>query len=452
MSFKKLGLSESLLKAVHKQGYGDPTEIQRLAIPAVLAGKDILGCAQTGTGKTAAFALPVIQRLDKSSVRPPRAGRSRKRTGIVHCLRCLVLAPTRELAGQISDSFRTYSRFTRLKQTVIFGGVSPKPQIQRLEKGIDILVATPGRLLDLQEKGHVDLTKVQSLIIDEADQLFDMGFIRDLTKIVKLTPRDRQTLLFSATLPDEVQKQAAQWLRDPVAIQITPQAIPMELINQKVYFVERNQKDQMLVQYLCATPRGRTLVFVRTRRDADRVARNLVKVSLPAVSLHGEKGQGKRRRAITEFKSDQPPILVATDVAARGLDIESVSHVVNYSISEYPEIYIHRIGRTGRAGEKGAAISLCSSDERFHLKRIEQLTGISVPVEKWRFEDFPELPRLETAYRDKRAGGRRKRTVKWERRETGKRGQGNMRGKKRKKKKSQSRGDVIGMKDIRPDS
>ena len=248
MTFEDLGLSDALIKAIKVAGYVTPTEIQLEAIPRILAGKDILGCAQTGTGKTAAFALPTIQRLTKTSLRPPRGGKSKSRRGIVHELRCLVLAPTRELAGQISENFREYAHFTRLRQTVIFGGVSAKPQVQRLQRGVDILIATPGRLLDLHGKGHLDLGQVQTLIIDEADMLFDMGFIRDLERIVKLTPVKRQTLLFSATIPDEVQQQAAKWLRNPHAIDITPEAIPIKLINQKIYFVERDVKDQMLIQ------------------------------------------------------------------------------------------------------------------------------------------------------------------------------------------------------------
>jgi ATP-dependent RNA helicase RhlE len=449
MTFEELGLSDPLIKAVKVAGYDTPTEIQIEAIPRILAGKDILGCAQTGTGKTAAFALPTIQRLLKTSLRPPRGGKNKSRRGIVHELRCLVLAPTRELAGQISENFREYSHFTRLRQTVVFGGVGPKPQIQRLQRGVDILIATPGRLLDLHGKGHLELDQVQTLIIDEADMLFDMGFIRDLERIVKLTPPKRQTLLFSATIPAEVQQQAAQWLRNPHSIEITPEAIPIELINQKIYFIERGVKDQMLIQYLCSTPRGRTMVFVRTRMDADRVGRNLNKVGLTAVSLHGEKAQAKRKRAITDFKSEEPPILVATDVAARGLDISSVSHVINYAVPEFPEIYIHRVGRTGRAGAKGEAITLCSSDERYHLGRIEELVDMKLPTAEWPFEDFPDLPHLEKAYHRKKTGHDPRRKQRWEKRSTGKHANGSSEGRQRKpKKKRKSRGKAITQKDI----
>jgi ATP-dependent RNA helicase RhlE len=333
---------------------------------------------------------------------------------------------------------------------VIFGGVGAKPQIQRLQRGVDILVATPGRLLDLHAKGHVELDQVQTLIIDEADMLFDMGFIKDLERIVRLTPPKRQTLLFSATMPPEVQQQAAKWLRNPYSIEITPEAIPIELINQKIYFIERGVKDQMLIQYLCSTPRGRTMVFVRTRLDADRVGRNLNKVGLTSVSLHGEKAQAKRKRAITEFKSEDPPILVATDVAARGLDISSVSHVINYAVPEFPEIYIHRVGRTGRAGAKGEAITLCSSDERYHLGRIEQLVDMELPTAKWPFEDFPELPHLEKAYHRKKTGHDPRRKQRWEKRSTGKHAEGTSSGRRRKpKKKRKSRGKAITQKDIR---
>jgi ATP-dependent RNA helicase RhlE len=448
MTFEELGLSDALIKAVKVAGYVTPTEIQLEAIPRILAGKDVLGCAQTGTGKTAAFAMPTIQRLNKTSLRPPRGGKNKSRRGIVHELRCLVLAPTRELAGQISENFREYAHFTRLRQTVIFGGVSAKPQVQRLQRGVDILIATPGRLLDLHGKGHLDLGQVQTLIIDEADMLFDMGFIRDLERIVKLTPPKRQTLLFSATIPAEVQQQAAKWLRNPDAIDITPEAIPIKLINQKIYFVERDVKDQMLIQYLCSTPRGRTMVFVRTRMDADRVGRNLTKVGLTAVSLHGEKAQAKRKRAITDFKSDEPPILVATDVAARGLDISSVSHVINYSVPEFPEIYIHRVGRTGRAGAKGEAITLCCSDERYHLGRIEELVDMKLPTAEWPFEDFPDLPHLEKAYHRKKTGHDPRRKDRWEKRATGKHGGHSEDGQRKPKKKRKSRGKAITQKDI----
>lgn len=388
-SFESLGLSPPLLRAIESRGYKTPTPIQTEVIPLVLKGQDVLGCAQTGTGKTAAFALPAIEQMLENSTPGP------------HSLKVLVLSPTRELAIQINECFEAYSRHSNLRQTVIHGGVGANPQIQRLRKGIDIVVATPGRLLDLYGQGHLQLDSLELLVIDEADMMLDMGFIDDVTKIVGFSGNRRQTLLFSATLPDEIRTIAGNWLTSPKTVSVVPDAIPIHLINQSVFFVENINKDLLLIQYLFATPRARTLVFVRTKQDAERVARNLNRAKLEALPLHGNKSHGRRRKAIEAFKSEQAPILVATDVAARGLDIDNVSHVINYSLPEYPEIYIHRVGRTGRAGSRGQAIALCASHERYYLSQIEKLAGISIAVSEWNYDDFGSLLQLERAMQRK---------------------------------------------------
>ncbi len=389
-TFERLGFSCALLRAIERRGYEHPTAIQQEAIPPILNGDDVLGCAQTGTGKTAAFALPTIEKLTSAELTPE------------HQLRVLVLAPTRELAVQINDCFEAYSQHTSVRQTVIHGGVGANPQIQRIRKGMDVVVATPGRLLDLLEQGHLSLQTVELLVVDEADMMLDMGFIDDVTKIINLASNRNQTLLFSATLPPEVQSIADNWLDNPKTITVVPDAIPIHLINQSVFFVENINKDLLLIQYLFATPRARTLVFVRTKKDAERVAGNINRVKLEALPLHGNKSQGRRRKAIAAFRSEQAPILVATDVAARGLDFDNISHVINYALPEYPEYYIHRVGRTGRAGAKGEAISLCASHERYYLKQIETLADISIAVREWNFDDFGSFPQLERASQRRR--------------------------------------------------
>lgn len=440
-SFESFGLSPSILRAVQTRGYQTPTPIQSKVIPLVMKGKDVLGCAQTGTGKTASFALPAIEQLINSTA-----------DGI-HKLRVLVLSPTRELAIQINECFDAYSKHCNVRQTVIHGGVGANPQIQRLRKGMDVVVATPGRLLDLHQQEHIDLSSVELLIIDEADLMLDMGFIDDVSKIVKLVTNRRQTLLFSATLPREIETIAADWLSNPVTANIVPDAIPIHLIQQSVYYVENINKDLLLIQYLFATPRARTLVFVRTKQDAERVARNINRAKLEALPLHGNKSQGRRRKSIEAFKSEQAPILVATDVAARGLDIDNISHVINYALPEYPEIYIHRVGRTGRAGSKGEAISLCASHERYYLEQIEKLADIKINRREWNYDDFGNLLQLERSMHRKK--GKRRTDSKeheansddspmenqWER----------GRGKKKKKKNKRKRqSKVITMDDISP--
>lgn len=395
MSFAELELSESLLRAVRHAGYETATPIQTQAIPHLLAGRDLVGCAQTGTGKTAAFALPTLQRLTRSHAAPP-PGRRR--------IRCLILAPTRELASQIGESFRTYGRHTNLRSTVIFGGVGQNPQVKALEHGVDIVVATPGRLLDLMNQGFVNLSHVEILILDEADQMFDMGFIHDLRRIVARVPRERQTLLFSATMPPPIREMAQQWLRDPVSVQVAPQSTTADRVAQSVYFVDRRHKPQLLAQCLKEHGVFRTLVFTRTKHGADKLVKHLIHEGIRSAAIHGNKSQNCRRRALDDFKSGKLPVLVATDIAARGLDIDDVSHVFNYDLPMTPEIYVHRIGRTARAGADGIAITFCDSDERSMLREIERITRQRVPVAKSNFvpnaaESVSERSRHDQAHR-----------------------------------------------------
>jgi ATP-dependent RNA helicase RhlE len=378
MSFADLKLSDSLLRAVQGEGYEVATPIQTQAIPIVLSGRDLFGCAQTGTGKTAAFALPTLQRLNEKGA-PPHGRR----------VRALVLAPTRELASQIGESFRAYGRFTGLKHTVIFGGVGQNPQVRALQHGVDILVATPGRLLDLMNQGYVNLAHVQVLILDEADQMLDMGFIHDLRKIVARVPRERQTLLFSATMPPEIRKLADQWLRDPLSVSVAPQGTTVERVDQSVYFVEKKTKSQFLADYLRGQQAQRALVFTRTKHGADKLVKSLIKDGIRAEAIHGNKSQNARERALSAFKSNKPPVLVATDIAARGLDVDAVTHVVNFDLPMTPEIYVHRIGRTARAGAEGIAITLCDREERGMLREIERLTRQKLSIAASEFSPQP---------------------------------------------------------------
>ena len=379
MKFSALALCEPLLRSLQDAGYQDATPIQEQAIPKLLTGRDLVGCAQTGTGKTAAFTLPALQRLMASTDPPTGASRRRQRQGR-RAIRSLILTPTRELAAQIGDSIKTYGKYTNLKHTVLFGGVSQGPQVRALQSGVDILVATPGRLLDLIQQGFVKLAAVEVLILDEADQMLDMGFIHDLRKIVARVPEQRQTLMFSATMPKEIRELAKQWLHRPFEVKVTPVASTPDLVSQTVYFVEKKQKPMTLRRFLNATACTRTLVFSRTKYGADKIARSLERRGIPAIAIHGNKSQARRQAAIREFNSSQPPVLVATDLASRGLDFSGVSHVINYDLPEVPEIYVHRIGRTARAGTTGQAISFCSPDEQRSLRMIERLTGQKVPV------------------------------------------------------------------------
>ena len=382
MKFEDLGLAEPLLRGVRAQGYHTVTPIQLQAIPKVLQGHDLMGCAQTGTGKTAAFALPTLQQLSDCphEQRPPRKqkGRAARRP-----IRSLILAPTRELAAQIGASFQAYGKYTRLRYMVVYGGVSQGSQVRALQAGVDILVATPGRLLDLMNQGHIDLARVEILILDESDQMLDMGFIHDLRRIVARLPRRRQTLMFSATMPGEIRKLASEWLRNPVYVQVSPVASPAEKVHQWVYFVEPTHKLRLLTRFLKNTPNSRTLVFARTKHGADKIVKQLQRAGIVAAAIHGNKSQNVRQRVLAQFKSQRPPVLVATDIAARGLDVDGISHVINYELPEIPEIYVHRIGRTGRAGATGRAVSFCGREERPRLRRIERLTRRTIEVEKY---------------------------------------------------------------------
>jgi len=379
--FEDLQLSSCLLRALKEKGYETATPIQADAIPPIMKGSDLVGCAQTGTGKTAAFALPTLHRLLTVGLRNRPGGKKRK------VIRALVLAPTRELTAQIGDSFAAYSRFSKLRHAVVYGGVSQVPQVRKLRAGIDTLIATPGRLLDLINQGHIDLSHIEILIFDEADQMLDMGFIHDLRKIVTFCPERRQTLMFSATMPPEIRKLAGEWLHKPTNVQTARVSAPAEKVHQSVYFVERRQKVRLLEQFLQKTAGDRTLVFSRTKHGADKIVKFLEKGKIRAAAIHGNKSQSARQRALAQFKSQSPPVLIATDIAARGLDINNVSHVINYDFPEVPETYIHRIGRTARAGASGSAVSFCTSDDVYTLRGIEKLTRRKIDVAL----DHPEL-------------------------------------------------------------
>jgi ATP-dependent RNA helicase RhlE len=378
LSFSKLGLAEPILKALAAKNYANPTPIQTKAIPAVLEGRDLFGIAQTGTGKTAAFALPIIHRLLADRRAPLRKG-----------CRALVLSPTRELAAQIAESFRTYGRFTGLTVTTVFGGVGAAPQIRALSRGVDIVVATPGRLLDHMGAGHCDLSGTSILVLDEADQMLDLGFVKPIRTIVAKTSHRRQSLFFSATLPKEIEALAAEMLRTPVEIRVTPVASTVERVGQKVIHVERSRKPGLLAGLLAGNGMVRTLVFTRTKRGADTVTKHLSKCGLSVRAIHGNKSQSQREQALDAFRASEVQVLVATDIAARGLDIPEVSHVVNYDLPEIPESYVHRIGRTARAGRSGEAISLCDPSERKLLRDIERLTRQTIPA--GRVEGGPDL-------------------------------------------------------------
>ncbi|MEI8370899.1 MAG: DEAD/DEAH box helicase [Planctomycetia bacterium] len=391
-AFAALGLSEPLLKALAHEGYTTPTPIQTKAMPHVLAGRDLFGCAQTGTGKTAAFALPLIERLMKD--RRPAAPK--------HC-RILVLAPTRELAGQIHDSFKAYGRHAHLKSAVIYGGVNQNPQASAVARGVDVLVATPGRLLDLIGQRLVEIKTVEYLVLDEADRMLDMGFIHDVRRIVGLLPRQRQTLFFSATLPTEVRDLAGTMLRDPLEVKTTPQATPAETVAQSVFHIPQKQKRSLLVHLLQTGGMGRVIVFTRTKRGANKLAQDLDKAGVRAAAIHGNKSQNQREKALADFKSPRPPVLIATDIAARGIDVDEVSHVVNFELPHEPETYVHRIGRTGRAGLTGEAVSFCDREEEDRLEAIERLLRRRIPVRN----DIPaDLPKVESSSSGREPGER----------------------------------------------
>ena len=382
MTFRELGLTQSILKALAELGYEKPSPIQEKAIPPALAGRDVLGCAQTGTGKTCAFAAPILQRL--SGTVP--AGRP---------VRSLVLTPTRELALQIQESFEAYGRHLPLRSAVIFGGVGQQPQVDKLKKGVDILVATPGRLLDLQGQGYVDLSRLEIFVLDEADRMLDMGFIHDVRRVLKLLPAVKQTLFFSATMPPEVMDLVNGLLKNPVKVAVDPVSSPVEIIDQSVYLVDKGNKTRLLAWLVEGLDVKNAIVFTRTKHGANKVAGDLVKAGITAAAIHGNKSQTARQQALADFKAGKVRCLVATDIAARGLDIEELSHVFNYNLPEVPETYVHRIGRTGRAGRGGTAVSFCDFGEQEYLKGIEKLIGRKVPVARnnpWPMEVF-EAPR-----------------------------------------------------------
>jgi ATP-dependent RNA helicase RhlE len=388
-----LGLVDSLLRAVRAEGYETATPIQRKAIGPLLDGHDLMGCAQTGTGKTAAFALPTLQRLSVGTNAPAiekdyhdnghgRRSDSRRRPAKAQRpIRSLVLAPTRELAAQIGASFATYGKFTGLRYAVVYGGVGQGPQVRALQNGVDVLVATPGRLEDLMEQGYIDLRRVEILILDEADQMLDMGFIVPLRRIVAATPDERQTLMFSATMPPEIRKLSAEWLRNPEHVEVAPIATPAELVEHSVHFVEPRDKLSKLQHFLENTAYTRTLVFSRTKHGADKIVKQLSKSGIRAAALHSNKSQSVRQRTLAQFKGSRPPVLVATDIAARGLDVDAISHVVNYDLPDVAEVYVHRIGRTGRAGATGIATSFVGREERDQLRQIERLMKRKLTVE-----------------------------------------------------------------------
>ena len=368
-SFNSLGVAEPLCRALAAENYTRPTPIQARAIPPLLAGRDVVGIAQTGTGKTAAFALPMLQIL--SSQREPVAARG---------VRALILAPTRELALQIGESVRTYGRHLNLRLAVVLGGVGQRPQVNALARGVDILIATPGRLLDLASQGHVRLDKVSFLVLDEADRMLDMGFIRDVRRIVQATPKARQSLLFSATMPAEVARLASDMLRDPARIEVSPQAMTVDKVDQRVFHVRTADKRALLTGLLQDRRLARVIVFTRTKHGANRLNKQLLAAGVAAEAIHGNKSQNARQRALEMFKTGRTRVLVATDVAARGIDVDGVTHVVNYELPNVPESYVHRIGRTARAGAGGVALSFCDPDERAYLSDIERLTRCRLAV------------------------------------------------------------------------
>jgi ATP-dependent RNA helicase RhlE len=393
MQFSDLKLASPILRAAKNEGYVTATPIQEQAIPHVMQGRDLLGCAQTGTGKTAAFAMPILHRLSSGVAEKARR------------IRCLVLCPTRELASQIQDSFRTYGKELPLRHTVIFGGVSQNRQVQALRQGVDVLVATPGRLLDLLQQRLVDLRAVEVLVLDEADRMLDMGFIRDIRKIIAMLPSTRQTLLFSATMPAEIRSLAGSILRNPVTVQVATEANAGERVQDCVYFVQKQDKPALLAHLVDELPMSRAIVFTRTKHGADKVVRHLHKSGIKAEAIHGNKSQNARQRALANFSGNKIPVLVATDIASRGIDVDGLTHVVNYDLTHEPETYVHRIGRTARAGASGAAVSFCDREERGHLKAIEKLIRRSIPIKQSTLagspqrEELPETPRVPHARR-----------------------------------------------------
>ncbi|RCH56715.1 ATP-dependent helicase [Mucilaginibacter hurinus] len=385
MSFENLNLIEPILKALKTEGYTQPTPIQAQAIPIVLQQTDLLGCAQTGTGKTAAFAIPTLQLLYND-----RQQHKEQKT-----IKALILTPTRELAIQIDESFAAYGRHTGLKHLVIFGGVSQNPQVDALRRGVDILVATPGRLLDLINQRLVHIDHVKILILDEADRMLDMGFVHDVKKIIAKVPAKRQTLFFSATMPKEIQSLADSILHKPERVEVTPVSSTADTIQQEIFFVAKGDKRQLLNHVLKDKDIATALVFTRTKHGADKVVKDLNKAGITAEAIHGNKSQNARQRALTNFKSRKTRVLIATDIAARGIDIDELTHVINYELPNIPETYVHRIGRTGRAGASGIALSFCDEEEKEYLKDIHKLIGKTIPVNEAHPYPLPQLTHQE---------------------------------------------------------
>ena len=382
MSFQSLGLSKALLKAIHNQGYNSPSPIQEKAIPLILKGKDVLASAQTGTGKTAGFTLPMLQRLSH--------GQSQKRRKV----RALIITPTRELAAQVYANVTSYSEFLNVQSTVIFGGVNQRPQVATLKRGVDVLIATPGRLLDLQNQGFLSLSNVEILVLDEADRMLDMGFLRDIKKIISLLPSKTQNLLFSATFSKDIKRLATEFLYQPAIVEVSPENSTVDKINQKIYRVAKDKKTRLIIKLISDGHWKQVLVFTRTKHGANRLCKKMISAGISAAAIHGNKTQGARTKALAGFKSNAIRVLVATDIAARGLDIPLLPHVINFEIPNISEDYVHRIGRTGRAGASGEALSLVSADETTYLTSIEKLVGIKIPTEI--IEGFEPDPNAST--------------------------------------------------------
>ncbi|MEO8719819.1 MAG: DEAD/DEAH box helicase [Ginsengibacter sp.] len=375
MSFKELHLIAPILKALEAQGYKEPTPIQEESIPHILRGKDLLGCAQTGTGKTAAFAIPILQNLMLQQ----------KEDAYNNNIKALIITPTRELAIQIDESFEAYGKFTGIRHTVVFGGVSQFHQTSELRRGVDILIATPGRLLDLVAQKFINLRSIKMFVLDEADRMLDMGFIHDVRKIIALLPEKRQTLFFSATMPSEITKLSASILTNPVRVEVAAVSSTAENVDQHIYLVEKNDKRQLLIHLLKNGTIQNALVFTRTKYGADKIAKDLFRANIKADAIHGNKTQAARQKALNNFKEGKIRVLVATDIAARGIDVDDLSHVINFDLPNIPETYVHRIGRTGRAGHSGSALSFCDMEERAYLRDIHKLIKTTIPV----VEDHP---------------------------------------------------------------
>ncbi len=414
-TFAELELIEPLQRALAAENYTAPTPIQSQAIPQLLKGRDLLGCAQTGTGKTAAFALPILQRLaaSKAPLRPKS-------------VRCLVLTPTRELALQINDSFRTYGRHLRISTTVVMGGVGQVPQIKAIARGVDVLIATPGRLNDLLMQRHIQFDQLEVFVLDEADRMLDMGFIRDVRKIIAVLPAARQTMLFSATMPDDIARLAQSILKEPVRVEVTPAATTVERIDQKVLFVDKGAKHKLLGQVLKDTSISRAIIFTRTKHGANKVGEVLERGSVMAEVIHGNKSQSARQKALENFRAGRSRVLVATDIAARGIDVDGITHVINFDLPNDPESYVHRIGRTARAGTDGVAISFCDSTERGFLRDIEKLIRIRLPAENAgvQADPRPAGAAAEHDRDDRRRGGNQRPHGNGEKRHAGNRNGG----------------------------